>query len=137
MADKPVKTITSKRTVKNPESFRERAIKATNESDKPKQSAEIKRAINLKLDPVRNSGKTFANYPIFNPIRRPLRLIGKVIIPVYLRNSWKELKLVTWPSWKQSVRLTYAVLFFAIIFGVSVAVIDLGLDVVFKKILLK
>jgi preprotein translocase SecE subunit len=78
-----------------------------------------------------------ANFPPFKPLRKPLRIIGLVIFPVYFRRSWQELKLVTWPGFKQSLRLTWAVLLFAIIFGTAVALVDYGLDAVFKRILLK
>jgi preprotein translocase SecE subunit len=66
-----------------------------------------------------------------------LRLLGKVLFPAYLRNSWQELRLVTWPNWKQSRQLTSAVLIFAIIFGAVIALVDYGLDKVFRSILLK
>jgi preprotein translocase SecE subunit len=49
----------------------------------------------------------------------------------------QELRLVTWPNWKQSRQLTFAVLVFAVIFGAAIAVVDYGLDKVFRNILLK
>jgi preprotein translocase SecE subunit len=64
-------------------------------------------------------------------------LLGKILVPPYIRNSWKELKQVTWPNWKQSRQLTFAVLVFAVIFGAAVAIVDFGLDKLFKHILLK
>jgi preprotein translocase SecE subunit len=137
MADKPSKDSRSKRTVKNPETFRERAIKATIEGDKPKQKAQFWLLLIALFKAVRTGGRAVASFPLFKPLHKPLRLIGLVIFPKYFRNSWQELKLVTWPSMKESLRLTWAVLLFAIIFGTAVALIDLGLDDVFKRILLK
>jgi len=49
----------------------------------------------------------------------------------FLRESWAELKKVVWPSRKQTVRLTVAVL--AITFGV--AGFTAALDYVFSKML--
>jgi preprotein translocase SecE subunit len=123
-----------KRLVKNPETFRERAIKATQVSDKPSRAGRLKTAIGKILSPI--------FHPIGTVLRRffglkPMRILGKVIFPPYLRNSWAELKLVTWPNWKQSRRLTSAVLIFAIIFGAVIALVDYGLDKVFRNILLK
>jgi preprotein translocase SecE subunit len=63
--------------------------------------------------------------------------IGKILVPKYFREAFKELKLVSWPNWQQSRKLTYAVLSFAVVFGTVIAVVDLGLDRVFKTILLK
>jgi preprotein translocase SecE subunit len=124
----------TKRLVKNPETFRERAIKASENADKPGQAAKFKTA----------GGKVVA--PVFRPVKaggrklgtfKPFRVIGKVIFPAYFRQSWQELKLVTWPSWAESRRLTYAVLVFAVIFGATIAGVDYGLDKLFRNILLK
>ena len=134
MADTQPSKPKQKRLVKNPETFRERAIKASQVSDKPSRSGRLKAA----------TGKVTA--PVFNPVGRvggrffrlkPIRLLGKVIFPVYLRNSWGELKLVNWPNLKQGRQLTFAVLIFAIIFGAIIALVDFGLDKVFRDILLK
>lgn len=119
MADKqPAK---KKRVVKNPETFRERAVKATEASDKPTRASGVKR-----------TGGNLAR-----PAAKPLRRIGRAILPKYIRNSWQELRQVTWPNWKQSRQLTGAVLIFATIFGVIIAVVDWGLDRIFRDLLFK
>ena len=71
---------------------------------------------------------------------KPVRFVGKIVgyilfIP-YLKHSFRELRQVTWPNWKQSWRLTWAVLVFSVFFGVIVAVVDFGLDKLFKKLIL-
>jgi preprotein translocase SecE subunit len=139
MADKPDKTTKSKkRIVKNPESFRERAVKATTEVDNKKpRLSRSKQAFKALFRPFRTLARAIGSFPPFKPLRRPLRIIGLIIFPAYFRNSWKELKLVTWPGFKESIRLTWAVLLFAIIFGTTVALVDYGLNSVFKHILLK
>jgi preprotein translocase SecE subunit len=121
-----------KRRVKNPETFRERALKAGEETQKSKakRPSRAKKAgsgaAKGAARPLRKIGRT-----------KPARLIGKVVFPSYFRNSLRELKLVTWPGWKQSRQLTFAVLVFAVIFGASIAVVDYGLDKIFRNILLK
>lgn len=129
MADKP-----TKRRVKNPETFREKALKAADESAKPGRV--------LKL---RDTGGRLAS-PIARPVGKaaskvgqvkPVRLLGLVIVPVYIRRSWVELRQVTWPNWQESRRLTFAVLIFAVIFGVTIAIVDYGLDKLFRQVLLK
>lgn len=137
MADEPTNSGDRKRTVKNPETFRERALKANIEDDKPQSRTVAAASIKEIFKPVRTFGQTLAKVSVFKPLHRPLRIIGKIVFPTYFRKSWQELKLVTWPSWKLSVRLTYAVLIFAVVFGAAVAIIDVGLDAIFKKILLK
>lgn len=67
----------------------------------------------------------------------PFRILGHILFPRYFRNSVRELKLVTWPGRRESIRLTSAVLIFAIIFGAIVALVDFGLDKLFKELILK
>jgi len=64
-------------------------------------------------------------------------IIGLILWPPYFRNSWRELRQVTWPNGKQSRQLTLAVILFATIFGLLIAVLDFGLDKLFKQVLLK
>lgn len=68
---------------------------------------------------------------------KPIHWIGLILIPHYFRNSWRELRMVTWPSRRESRRLTSAVLVFAVVFGVLVAAVDYGLDKAFRKVILK
>lgn len=119
-----------KRRVRNPDTFRDRAIKATESSSKPKKTGWLKRIFGPIFRPI---GK--ALQPVFN--WKPIRVVGKVIFPAYFRNSWRELKQVTWPNWKQSRQLTFAVLIFAVVFGAAIALVDYGLDKIFRNILLK
>jgi preprotein translocase subunit SecE len=59
------------------------------------------------------------------------------ILPKPLRNAWAEVRQVTWPGRKETVRLTIAVLIFSIIFGAFIAVLDLALDKLFKEVILR
>lgn len=69
--------------------------------------------------------------------KQPFKFIGHVLWPAYFRNSWKELRQVTWPNRRESWQLTTAVIVFATVFGVLIAVVDFGLDKLFKQVLLK
>jgi preprotein translocase SecE subunit len=132
MADKP--PAKPKRLVKNPETFRERAIKASEASGQVTRTSRLKGAGSQVTSPIlKPVGNTFGKVFAFKPIA----LLGKIIFPVYFRQSWRELRLVTWPNWKESRQLTYAVLVFAVIFGIAIAVVDYGLDKIFKHVLLK
>jgi preprotein translocase subunit SecE len=68
---------------------------------------------------------------------RAIRFIGRVLGLTYLRSSWQELKLVTWPTKREGRRLTTAVIIFSVIFGALIALVDYGLDKLFKQLLLK
>jgi preprotein translocase SecE subunit len=130
-----------KRVVKNPETFRERALKAAEADDQPGRRSRARGLVGSILLPVfspivRTLRKVFG-LKVFKPIRKVLHWIGLLIFPRYFRSSWQELKQVTWPGWAESRRLTYAVLVFATVFGATIALVDYGLDKVFKHILLK
>lgn len=133
--DKPAKS-QPKRRVKNPETFRERAIKANEAADKPQRGTKVRQTGGKLTQPVRSkAGKAWSSKGM-RPVRTVSRPVGKVLLPPYVRNSWQELKLVTWPNWEQSRKLTVAVLIFAIIFGALIAAVDYGLDKLFRHILL-
>ena len=140
MADQPANS-KKRRLVKNPETFRERAIKAAETSDKPKRGRRLVaasgRAVSPVTTPVSKAGRSLFSHQPFRFIGKVFRFIGRILVPAYLRNSWRELRLVKWPSWTQSRQLTIAVLIFAIIFGATIALVDYGLDKVFKQLLLK
>jgi preprotein translocase subunit SecE len=140
MADKPSKSAAStkkkRRVVKNPETFRERANKAAAADSQPKSAARIKQAGSRATGPVSRRISQAYNAKPLAPLRKVLRIIGKVIFPKYFRQSWQELKLVTWPGWKDGRRLTFAVLVFAIVFGLAIAGVDWVLNKVFERLLL-
>jgi preprotein translocase SecE subunit len=70
------------------------------------------------------------------PVRFIARLLGKILLPVYFRNSWKELRLVVWPNNRTTWRLTGAVLLFAIVFGLMIAGLDYVMEKGFREVLL-
>lgn len=70
---------------------------------------------------------------VLGTVLRPLRWL----VPSYFVNAWREVRQVTWPSRRETWRLTLAVFIFAIVFGSLVAVVDKGLDFIFKNVILK
>ncbi len=67
----------------------------------------------------------------------PMRFLGRLIGLRYIRDSWRELRGVTWPTFRDSRRLTGAVIVFSIIFGLFIALVDYGLDKAFKELFVK
>lgn len=128
------KKSTAKRLVRNPETFRERALKAAKDGDRPRKRSKVRGAVTKVLAPIFR--------PVGRILRRigrtkPMRLVGRILFPSYIRGSINELRQVEWPGKRESRDLTFAVLVFAVTFGLFVFVVDLGLDKLFKQVLIK
>lgn len=54
----------------------------------------------------------------------------------YLKGARQELKKVTWPSRKETVNLTFAVVVFTLVLVIITTVMDYGLGKVFERIIL-
>lgn len=141
MADAPKSSKSKKRIVKNPETFRERAVKASEGADKPSLVPRIAsfvwRVVKAIFRPIGRLLKWFFGLKIMAPVRFIGRILYKIFFIHYFVESWDELRKVTWPSWQESRKLTFAVLVFAVVFGVAIAIIDYGLDKIFRNVLLK
>ncbi len=125
-----------KRRVKNPETFRQKALKTAEESQKPAKAAKLKAGGAKAMTPIKRSARKVSQAKALKPLHKPARVFGRVLLPRYFRDSWAELKLVTWPDWTLSRKLTTAVLIFAIVFGLTIAGVDWVLNKIFKEILL-
>lgn len=126
-----------KRVLRKSPTVREQAqSKAVEKTDKRR----LHRATTSAKRPLRAAvgfGKREYYLPL--PDNKFGRFLNKkrYFIPSYIRNSFKELRGVTWPSRKETTQLTIAVFVFAIVFGVIITITDYGLDKVFKRILLR
>lgn len=58
------------------------------------------------------------------------------LTPKYVRESWAELRQVTWPRFGQAMRLTFAVMIFSAFFAILVYNIDRALTWIFEEIIL-
>ena len=58
------------------------------------------------------------------------------MLPKYLRLSFKEIKLVTWPTFPKAMRLTLAVLIFTFIFTSIIAGLDWAISRIFEEAIL-
>lgn len=132
MADELIPDKKPKRRLKSaPESMRARL----------EQNTQKEKAKPDKLKADKPKRKIFAPFRVIKRILkviwRPIRWLGRHIIPKYFRSAFHELRLTTWPTRKQSRQLTIAVVIFSVIFGTFVSLLDYGLDKLFKEILVK
>lgn len=124
---------TPKRRLKAPQSIREQSELATAKAAAPQRRGVVGKVVSA---PFRILGRLIA--PVFRFLGRYrfFRAIGYVLVPPYFRTAWQELRLVTWPNFRQTRDLTFAVLVFSVIFGLIVAAVDYGLDKLFRAIIL-
>lgn len=112
-------------------------------NEKASLKAEID-ANKVKKQPIRKTARAIGK-PLgvvakpfkVRPVRFVFRWLGRILLPRYFRNAFKELRQVTWTSRKQTWKLTFAVLIFAVVFGFLVTITDYGLDKVIKRIVLR
>lgn len=130
-ADKP------KRRIRKVETVRQRAEKVK----APKKVRRVRQAATSAtggFKKVSSAGKRE-----FHPIKLPDNKVGRFfgksrgLMPKFFREAWAELKQVTWPNRRETIRATAAVLIFAIVFGVLIAATDYGLEKFFRNVLLK
>ena len=119
-----------RRIVRKVETVREKAEKSSKAAE-PKHGI-VRKTLRVIATPFRFVGRQLAKLGRF----KVFRIIGLILVPPYFRNSWKELRQVTWPTGKETRQLTLAVLMFSIVFGVLVTAVDYGFDKLFKRILL-
>ncbi len=55
----------------------------------------------------------------------------------YFVDAWRELKNVQWPDRKKSIRLTFTVVMFSLLFAVFTSTLDYGFEKLAKEIFLK
>ena len=123
--------------VRKIETVRERNAKATAKAGKTGILANLRSKISGFFKRIFHIGRKEVYLPL--PDNKPGRFLNKrrSFVPRYFIDSWKELKLVTWPNRKTTWQLTFAVFMFAFIFGALITVVDYGLDKVFKAVLVK
>lgn len=99
-----------------------------------KKAARLRKSKSSRLGKLKFFGKKTDGQK--KPTSKLGRLLSK-LIPGFLRNAWAELRQVTWPNRRETVRLSVAVFIFAGIFAILVSALDLGLDKVFREFIIK
>lgn len=116
-------------------SMRESAAKSRAKAEKPRR---VRRAAEAAGKPVGAFKAFMTKERHVIPRRNPDSFVHKSrsIVPSYFRKSWQELKLVTWPGRKETWRLVFAVFSFALVMGVTIAVLDYGLEKLLREVIL-
>ena len=128
---KPAKTVkTSKPTM--------RQLGSAESKRKPRILKQAGGSVGRRLKKVSSFGAR-EYHPIKLPDNKAGRILGKRvrIMPKFFREAWAEIRQVTWPGKRETYRLTSAVFIFSLIFAIFVALLDFGLDKIFKEIIVK
>jgi preprotein translocase SecE subunit len=149
VADSDQAPVRKKRRLRAPtETVRERAVKVQEAAANPTPTKRglIFRGFTAPLRFVGHGLAWLSHRPPLKQIgrslrwfftRRPMKFLGRMLGFGYIISSFREVKLVSWPTMRQSLRLTQAVIIFSVIFGALIAGVDYGLDKIFKQIILK
>ena len=128
MANKP--------RIRKSETVRERnskiAVKANHGSEKRKYSK-----VGSFLVKIAKPFKFLAWPFTRRPVKFVFRWLGRILWPRYFRNSFREIRQVTWPSRKDTWKMTFAVIIFAIVFGAFAHLSDYGFDKIIKRIVFR
>ena len=133
MSDTPPK---KKRLLKKVETVRER-------SEKPVKEVKVRRLHGAKKSIARpfRAAAQVGRKEYYLPI--PKNKFGnflnkrRSVIPSFFINSFREVRMVEWPTRKTTLNLAAAVFVFAFFFGLLIAVTDFGLDKLFKQLIVK
>lgn len=135
---KPKTSGKNKRVFKTAPTLRDQASKG-NEPKKVRFSRTRKVFGSKLFAPFRAFGrlvKRIWRSKLFTPIRFVAKWLGMIFFPPYFRNSWRELKLVVWPDFRTTWRLTFAVIVFSMAFGLAIAGLDIVLEKLFREVLI-
>lgn len=116
-------------------SLRERNLKAAEAKDKPKR---IRKAASTAAKPVgKLRGALATEYHVLPRKEEPgFFTRSRRLTPRYIRNSLAELRNVTWPGRKETWKLVFAVFVFAGLMGLFIALLDFGLERLFREVIL-
>jgi len=134
----PDKITHKPRLRKTAPTVRQRVEQARIEAEKPKKEKRRRSFLKVLIKPLKKI--RIPRNRFTKPIITVFSFIGRILkklVPRYFINSWYELKQVTWPGRIETWRLTGAVLSFAIVFGVAIAIVDKILSEIFKNFILK
>lgn len=120
--------------IRKTETVRERNQRAATKRDvkaNKQPKGRLRKLLGAIARPLRTPAKIISWPFRTRPMRFIGRILGRIFWPKYFRNSWQELRLVTWPSRSETWKLTFAVIIFAVLFGLAAA----GMDWVFDKVI--
>jgi len=120
------------------ETVRERADKKLAKSERPSRHSKVSKVAGGSISSVR-SFLTKEYHPVKLPDSKVSRVLTKrrVVTPSYFKNSVSEVRKVEWPSRRQALSLSLAVIVFSVVIAIFVQILDYGLGKLFNEVILK
>ncbi len=116
-------------------SLRQRNLKAAEAKDKPRRIRKAASSAAKPVGKVRSALKT--EYHVLPRKENPgFFSKSRKATPSYFVNAVAELKQVSWPGRKETWKLVFAVFVFAISIGIFIAILDFGLEKLFREVIL-
>lgn len=115
-----------------------------NEAKKPKTSKKqqtvrerIKSAPKQRGRRIRSTARK-ASWPVRKLafLGKPFKFLGR-FVPGFIKGAWREIRLVTWPDARQTMRLTMAVFIFSVVFAAIVGVLDYVIGEIFREVIIR
>lgn len=133
MADKK-ELVKKPKVTKKTQTVRERA--ETTKVPKKRVRTTVKKA-GVPIKAMKKLNTKEYHLPL--PDTKAGRLLKKRVrfFPKFVSASFAEVKQVTWPNRKETVKLTLAVFIFAVVFASIVGLLDFGLSKAFEKFIVK
>jgi len=115
--------------------MRESSAKSRAKADKPKR---VRKAASIAKKPISSvSNALKKEYHLVKPKEKPTFFTkSRTLTPGYFRSALKELRQVTFPGRKETWRLVLAVFMFALVMGITIAVLDYGLEKLLREVIL-
>lgn len=126
-----------KRVLKKPVTVREQASKQPATTAKTRRFKKAAVAIKRPLGAAKRIGKKE-----YHPVKLPDNRLGRFMTaprratPRFFSEAWAELRQVTWPNRRETLKLTLAVFVFAIVLSGLIGAVDYGLTQLSEKVLL-
>lgn len=116
------------------------------ETSKPKISKYRAKVDGVEISKKKKQGKKLPKFLtiLLAPFVFILKIVGKILgfifkplapLGRYFRDSWAELKLVRWPTRKETWKMTGSVIAFAVVFATAIVALDGFFSWIFKTIL--
>lgn len=132
--DEPKKRTLRPGAAKKTQTVRQRA---TSPTDKPRRVRAAASKVAGPLQRARKAGKREVDI-IPLPDNKAGRFLKRRVrfVPKFFSEAFTEIRQVTWPTGRDTIRLTMAVFIFAVLFSIFVGFLDFVLDKIFREFIL-